>query len=128
MNDLLHRVRVNLYENYLTGNSDDYWARVISERTLNVKEISRSAVNRGGAPLSAETMEHNVMLFLKEMAYQLMDGYSVNTGWFTANAHVRGVFNSYTETFDPMKHSVLFRFNQGDLLRMTQQWCWVVEK
>ena len=46
-----------------------------------------------------------------------MDGYSVNTGWFTASAQVRGVFDSRTETFDPTKHSVLFRFNQGDLLR-----------
>jgi hypothetical protein len=62
-------------------------------------------------------MEHNAMLFLKEMAYQLMDGYSVNTGYFTANAQVRGVFDSRNETFDPAKHSILFRFNQGDLLR-----------
>ena len=46
-----------------------------------------------------------------------MDGYSVNTGYFTANAQVRGVFDSRTETFNPAKHSVLFRFNQGDLLR-----------
>ena len=117
MEELLHRIRVNLYENFLTENPNDYSARVISERTLNVKEICKTAVNRGGAPSTAEAMEHNVSLFFKEMAYQLMDGYSVNTGWFIANAQVRGVFDSRTETFDPNKHSVLFRFNQGDLLR-----------
>ena len=75
------------------------------------------AVSRGGAPSTAEAMEHNVALFLKEMSYQLMDGYSVNTGYFTANAQVRGVFDSRSETFDSAKHSILFRFNQGDLLR-----------
>ena len=117
MEDVRHNIKVNLYDNYLTDNPNDLTAKVISERTLNVKEICRTAVNRGGASSSAEAMEHNVTLFLKEMAYQLMDGYSVNTGWFTANAQVRGVFDSRTETFDSAKHAVLFRFNQGDLLR-----------
>lgn len=117
MEEVFHRIRVNLYENFLTENPNDYSAKVISERTLNVKEICRTAVSRGGAPSTSEAMEHNVALFLKEMAYQLMDGYSVNTGWFTANAQVRGVFDSRTETFDPEKHTVLFRFNQGDLMR-----------
>ena len=117
MSEVLHRIRVNLYENFLTENPDDYSAKVISERTLNVKEICKTAVSRGGATSTAEAEEHNVALFLKEMAYQLMDGYSVNTGYFVANAQVRGVFDSRNETFDPAKHSVLFRFNQGDLLR-----------
>ena len=117
MSEVLHKIKVNLYENYLTEDPNDYSAKVISERTLNVKEVCKTAISRGGAASTAETMEHNVTLFLKEMAYQLMDGYSVNTGYFTANAQVRGVFNNAHETFDPKKHSVLFRFNQGDLLR-----------
>jgi hypothetical protein len=117
MEDILHRIRVYLYENFLTDNPNDYSARVASERTLNIGEICRAAVRRGGAPSTAEAMEHNASLFLKEMAYQLMDGYSVNTGWFTANAQVRGVFDAKTEAFDPAKHSLLFRFNQDELLR-----------
>jgi hypothetical protein len=117
MEEILHRIKANLYENFLTDDPNDYSAKVISERTLNVKEICKSAVSRGGAATSAEAMEHNVNLFLKEMAYQLMDGYSINTGYFTANAQIRGVFNGKTENFDPSKHSILFRFNQGDLLR-----------
>ena len=117
MDDILHKIRVNLYENYLTDNPNDYSAKVISERSLNVKEVCQTAVKRGGAASTAEAMEHNVGLFLKEMAYQLMDGYSVNAGYFTANTTVRGVFNSSDEHFDPKKHSILFRFNQGDLLR-----------
>jgi hypothetical protein len=115
--EVLHKIKVNLYENFLTENPDDYSAKVISERTLNVKEICRSAINRAKAPSTVDAMEHNVSLFLKEMAYQLMDGYAVNTGWFTANAQVRGVFDNAKEQFNPAKHSVLFRFNQGDLMR-----------
>jgi hypothetical protein len=62
-------------------------------------------------------MEHNVNLFLKEMGYQMCDGYAVNTGYFNATTLVRGVFDSKTENFDPKKHSVIFQFNQGELLR-----------
>ena len=84
---------------------------------MNVPEICSTAVNRGGATTTAEAMEHNVNLFLKEMAYQLCDGFSVNTGYFTATTLIRGVFNSPTETFNPEKHSLIFQFNQGETLR-----------
>ncbi|MDR1436500.1 MAG: DUF4469 domain-containing protein, partial [Candidatus Symbiothrix sp.] len=35
-----------------------------------------------------------VNLWLREMAYRLCDGFSVNTGWFTAAVHIKGVFRS----------------------------------
>ena len=115
--DILHRIKVYLYQNYLTDNPNDYSAKVSSERTLSTKELCVSAVGRGGAPSTAEAMEHNVQLFLKEMAYQLMDGFSVNTGYFTAGVQIRGVFSNIKETYNKDKHSILFRFNQGELLR-----------
>ncbi len=62
-------------------------------------------------------MEHTVNLFLKEMAYCLCDGFSINAGYFTAQTVIRGVFASANERFDPEKHSVLFDFQQGSLLR-----------
>ena len=117
MDSVLHSIKVNLYENLLTEDPNDYSARVISERSLGVTDICKAAVNRAKAPTTPEAMEHNVMLFLGEMAYQLMNGYAVNTGYFTAAAQVRGVFNSAREQFDLKRHSVLFRFNQGDILR-----------
>lgn len=112
-----HSIKARLHQNFLTEDPNDYSARVDSERSLSIRDVCNSAVSRGGAPTSAESMEHNVELFLKEMAYQLCDGYSVNTGYFTAGVLIKGVFNSPSETFDPEKHSVLFRFNQGALLR-----------
>ncbi|MDX9919163.1 MAG: DNA-binding domain-containing protein [Paludibacter sp.] len=119
MDNVLHRIKVNLYPNLLTEDPNDFSARVISERTLSISDICRTAVSRGGAQTStsAQAMESNVALFLKEMAYQLCDGFSVNTGYFTANTQLRGVFNSSTETYNPEKHTILFQFNQGELLR-----------
>jgi hypothetical protein len=117
MANILHKVKANLYPNLLTEDPNDYVARVISERTLNTSDVCKVAVSRGGAATTAEAMEHNVNLFLKEMGYQLSDGFSINTGYFTANTLIRGVFNSPTETFNTDKHAILYQFNQGDLLR-----------
>lgn len=115
---ILHKIKAYLYDNFLTkDNPNDFIARTISERSLSVKQICESAVNRGGADVSAGAMEHATELFLKEMAYQLCDGYSVNTGYFIAGTQIRGVFDSPTETFNGTKHSILFQFNQGEKLR-----------
>lgn len=115
--NVLHKIKAFLYENFLTDNPNDYTARVSSERALNVKDVCSVAVTRGGAATTAAAMEHNVNLFFKEMAYQMCDGYSVNTGYFTATTLIKGVFDSKAEKFDPKKHSVIFQFNQGELLR-----------
>ena len=114
---ILHKIKAWLYDNPLTDDPNDFVARVSSERSLSVNDICESAVSRGGADTSAQTMEHNVKLFLKEMAYLLCDGYSVNTGYFTASMLIKGVFNSPAETFNVDKHTLSFQFNQGDTLR-----------
>ena len=117
MDGVMNTIKVVLYENLLTDDPNDLTAKVVSERTLGVKEICKTAVDRGKAPTTPEAMEHNVNLFFREMAFQLMNGFGVSTGWFTAIAQVRGVFANQMEKFDPKKHVILFRFNQGDLLR-----------
>lgn len=115
---ILHKIKAYLYDNALTkDNPNDYIARTVSERSLNVKQICEAAVNRGGSDVSAASMQHATELFLKEMGYQLCDGYSVNTGYFTASTLIRGVFDSPTETFNSAKHTILFQFNQGEKLR-----------
>lgn len=115
---VLHKIKAYLYDNLLTkDNPNDFIARTVSERALSVKQICQTAVTRGGADVSAAAMEHAAELFLKEMAYQLCDGFSVNTGYFSASAQIRGVFDSPNETFSKQKHSILFRFVQGEKLR-----------
>ncbi|MFD1629535.1 DNA-binding domain-containing protein [Pseudopedobacter beijingensis] len=115
---VLHKIKAYLYDNLLTKDKpNDFIARTISERSLNVKQICNEAVNRGGADVSAAAMEHATELFLKEMAYQLCDGFSVNTGYFTASVTIKGVFDSPTENFNLRKQNLMFRFAQGDRLR-----------
>ena len=112
-----HSVKANLYDNPLTDDPNDFVARVSSERALSVEDICASATTRGGADISASAMSHGVNLFLKELTYQLCNGFSVNTGYFTATPLIKGVFNSKDEKFDSNKHSLVFQFNQGDTLR-----------
>jgi hypothetical protein len=116
MANILHRIKAYLYDNPLTQDPNDYIARVSSERTLSIRDICNSAVSRGGADTSAEAMEHNVNLFLKEMDYQICDGYAVNTGYFTAGTLISGVFTSPRDVFDSKRHSISFQFNQGSVL------------
>jgi hypothetical protein len=114
---VLHTIKAWLYENLLTDDQNDYAARVSAERALTARDICQSAVERGGADINAEAMEHAVNLFHREMAYRLCDGFSVNTGWYNASTHVKGVFTSPTEAFDPEKHTVSVEFRQGAELR-----------
>ncbi len=113
----LHTIKAYLYGNELTDNPNDLIARVSAERSLDVASVCQSAVTRGSADIPAASMEHAVNLFLKEMAYNLCDGFSINTGWFTASPQIKGVFDSPAENFNPQKHSVQFSFQQGSLLR-----------
>jgi hypothetical protein len=117
MANTFHRIKAILIPNLLTEDTNDFYAKVISERPLSIADICASAVSRGQAPSTAEAMKINVELFLKEMGYLLKDGYSVNTGWFTATPHIRGVFANAQDKFDPARHSVCFLFHQGDTLR-----------
>lgn len=114
---VLHTIKAWLYDNQLTEDQNDLAARAASERTLTVRNICESSVERGGADIGASAMEHAVELFHKEMVYRLCDGFSVNTGWYNASTHVKGVFTSPTENFDPEKHTVTVEFRQGAELR-----------
>ena len=113
-----HKIKAYLYENPLTKETThDYIARAISEQSLTVRQVCAAAVLRGSADVSASVMEHVVEQFLKEMSYQLCDGFSVNTGYFKAGVHIKGAFQNPTDTFDPNIHSISFRFQQGEKMR-----------
>jgi hypothetical protein len=113
----LHKIKALLHDNVLTEDPNDFNARVVAERSLSIEDICQSAANRGGADISAAAMGHAVQLWLKEMAYRLCDGFSVNAGWFYAQANIKGVFNSPNEAFNPEKHTISFDFQQGSMLR-----------
>jgi hypothetical protein len=115
---ILHRIKAWLYKNnLLTSNPDEYFIRPVSDRTIGVREICETAVTRGKADISASAIEHGVILFFKEMEYQLYDGFSVNTGWFTVKPQIRGIADNPKAQYDKKKHTLLFEFHQGAILR-----------
>jgi hypothetical protein len=61
-------------------------------------------------------VEH-VKQFLDEAAYQLCDGFAVNTGYFSIHPNVGGTFDKATEGHDTGKHPVTFRFRTRTPLR-----------
>lgn len=117
MADILHHIKAYLHQNQLTDDPDDFTAKVSSERTLGIPEVCLSAVGRGGAPGTAGAMEQNVRFFFEEMLYLACDGYSINTGYFILDVQIKGVFNKPVEKFNPDKHSIYFRYVQGDASR-----------
>lgn len=117
MSKFLHSIRVWLYKNLLTDNPNDYVGRTRTEHVYGVSDISHLAESRGASGVPAGEMTRIVNLWLKEMSYQLCDANGVNTGYFTAELHMKGVFDSLNETYNPVKHKLLFEFHQGSLLR-----------
>ena len=112
-----HKMKGWLYDNVLTEDPNDFFLRIATEASLSVDDVSRSASRRGGADVAPAAMTHAVNLWLKELAYRACDGFSINTGWFTVQPTVKGVFNSASEKYNPAKHTVAFDFKQGTLMR-----------
>ncbi|MDR0758191.1 MAG: hypothetical protein LBF85_10145 [Tannerella sp.] len=106
MATIFHRIKAILIPTLLTEDPDDFYAKVISERALNIDDICDSAVEHGNALTTREAMKINVELFFKEMEYQLKDGYSVNTGYFSVTPYIRGVFRNVLDRFDKLRHSL----------------------
>jgi hypothetical protein len=117
MANILHKIKAWLYNNPLTDNPNDLVARVVSDRTLSVKDLCESAVERGKSDIPAQALQHAVEIFLPEMDFRLCDGFTVNVGSFTASSNIRGVFNGPNDRFDPERHTFLFEFHQGATLR-----------
>jgi hypothetical protein len=107
----MRQIEVQLYPNHLAGGENTYLAKNTKEKTINVDAICAAMRNRGGYDGSHDEAVKTVNHFFKEMMYQLCDGFSVNTGWFTINVHIGGLFHSVKEIFDPKKHHVTFKFH-----------------
>jgi hypothetical protein len=83
VNEVLYRIRVKLYPNYLTHGEGAYLARTNNEAPLSIEEICAVLKNRGGFTGNYDDLVEHVKQFLDEAAYQLCDGFAVNTGYFS---------------------------------------------
>jgi hypothetical protein len=116
-NEVLHRIKVKLYPNYLPGVPGAFFARTNNEAALSVQEVCAAAKNRGGYTGNYEDLNRDVKVFFEETAYQLADGFAVNTGWFTVYPKIGGTFLKAGESPDPKRHKVDFAFRPTDRLR-----------
>jgi hypothetical protein len=117
VNEVLHRIRVKLYPNYLTHVEGAYIARTDNEASLSIGEVCAALKNRGGFTGSYDDLVEHVKQFFDEAAYQLCDGFAVNTGYFSVHPNVGGTFDKVTEGRDTGKHPVTFRFRTRAPLR-----------
>jgi len=121
INEVLHRIRVKLYPNYLPkiGNVEmgAYIARTDSEASLSIEQVCAALKNRGGYGGDYEDLVEGVKQFFDETAYQLCDGFTVNTGYYSIHPNIGGTFNTVNEVHDHKKHPITFRFRTGKKLR-----------
>jgi len=110
VSEKLHKVRVKLYPNYLPGGEGTYIARTDSEATVDIKDIIAFMIKRGGYHGSPDEAFETITHFLKEMGYQIADGFAVDLGFFTLRVNVGGTFRSDKEPYDPEKHPIAFLF------------------
>jgi hypothetical protein len=115
--DVLHRVRIRLHRSNLPGAKGAYYAGAANEAVLSIEDVAATLKSRGGFTGNYHDLVSYVREFFKEMAYQLCDGYAVNTGWFLIKPVIGGLFESADEGFDPKKHTVAFRYRTGAPLR-----------
>ncbi|WP_461255447.1 DNA-binding domain-containing protein [Treponema sp. R80B11-R83G3] len=117
VNEVLHRIRVKLYPNYLPSAEGAYLARTVSEASLNIEQVCAALKNRGGFTGDYEDLINYVKEFFDEAAYQLCDGFAVNTGYYSIHPNIGGTFNNAAEMHDHKKHPISFRFRIQNKLR-----------
>jgi hypothetical protein len=120
--EVLHKMRVKLYPNYLPSVGGNYIARTESEATLGIKQVCGTAVTRGGAgDINPDKYTGYVERSFDEMAYQRCDGYSVSLDYFSVHPVIGGPFDSPNEPRDHRKHPINFKFRiLGKMHRLAQ--------
>jgi hypothetical protein len=63
VNEVLHRIKVKLYPNYLPGVPGAFFARTNNEAALSIEEVCAAAKNRGGYTGNYEDLNWNVKVF-----------------------------------------------------------------
>jgi len=110
IDDVLHRIRVKLYPNYLPTAEGRYIAKTDNEAYLGVERVCAAMKNRGGFLGSYENLIENIKQFLDECAYQLCDGFALNLRYYSVHPSICGTINSEKEAHDPKKNPIRFKF------------------
>jgi hypothetical protein len=108
--EVLHRIEAKLYPNYLGKGEGAYVARSKAEAPLTIEDICASAKNRGGFTGQYEDLAEHTHIFINEMIYQLLDGFSAQIGgYFSLHTRLGGTYNSEHDHIDASKITIAFR-------------------
>ena len=108
--DILHEIRVKLYPGTLPRVEGKYIARTYNRKRLNIEDICKTLKRRTKYEGDYNESIKAVRAFFDEMVYQLCDGHSVNTGYFSIHPNICGTFDSKRDIYDRDKNPVSFRF------------------
>jgi hypothetical protein len=113
MNDVtevLHKIEAKLYPNYLGKGEGAYVARSKAEAPLSIEDICASAKNRGGFTGQYEDLVEHTHVFVNEMIYQLLDGFSAQIGgYFSLHTRLGGTYHGERDHIDSSKITISFR-------------------
>ncbi|GHV12346.1 hypothetical protein FACS189491_05170 [Spirochaetia bacterium] len=110
INAATHRIESRLYPNYLGKGSGEYVARVRAEAPLSIEDVCAAVKNRGGFSGRYEDIVEHAHLFIDEVIYQLLDGFSVQFGsFFSLHSGISGTYSSVTDRISPEMMHITFR-------------------
>lgn len=112
----IHRtIKAFLYPNPMKNAKGKYLARTFKHTTYNIQDICELIERKPSTGTKAETLEYHANLIFNEIIEQVLDGKKVDCGYFTAQANVKGSFDSLGDSFDEERHSVDIVFSAGHL-------------
>ena len=114
---VMHRIRVKLYPNYLPGGEGTFLTRTDSEAVLDIEQVCAALRERGGYQGDYDHLVYNTKRFFQETAYQLCDGYTVNTGYFSIYPNLGGTLKTPHEKPTPENNPLSFRIRPNKPMR-----------
>jgi len=116
--DARHKVRIRLHTNYLHKIEGKYISRTHNQKKLDIEAVCRELKNRTSYEGDINNTVKAVKAYFDEAVYQVCNGHSVNTGYFTIHVNVGGTFGSPRDSHDREKNPLSARFRVlGELRR-----------
>jgi hypothetical protein len=108
--EVLHKIEAKLYPNYLGKGEGAYVARAKAEAPLSIEDVCAAAKNRGGFTGQYEDLVEHARIFINEIIYQLLDGFSVQLGAFCSlHTKISGTYHGANDHIGADNLHVAFR-------------------
>jgi hypothetical protein len=108
--EILHKIEAKLYPNYLGKGEGAYVARAKAEAPLSIEDVCAAAKNRGGFTGQYEDLAEHAHIFINEVIYQLLDGFSVQLGSFCSlHTRISGTYHGANDHIGAENLHVAFR-------------------